>query len=137
MRMNWKPQVIVYADDFLILHRDKAVIQQCQQLVTEWLQGLGHEAIHTLDLPMGNRTRDTEINDISVQKQAIVVTKDADFVNSFTVHRLPYKLLLVSTGNIKNAHLETLFMQNIDDIIAAVGSHDFIELTRTMLIIHI
>jgi len=105
--------------------------------LAQWLQGLGHEAIHTLDLPMGNRTRDTEINDISVQKQAIVVTKDADFVNSFTVHRLPYKLLLVSTGNIKNAHLETLFMQNIDDIIAAVGSHDFIELTRTMLIIHI
>ncbi len=83
------------------------------------------------------RTRDTEINDISVQEQAIVVTKDADFVNSFTVHRLPYKLLLVSTGNIKNAHLETLFMKNIDDIIAAFGSHDFIELTRAMLIIHI
>jgi RNA-directed DNA polymerase len=53
--MNWKPQVIVYADDFLILHRDKAAIEQCQQLVTEWLQGLGLELhpkktriVHTL-----------------------------------------------------------------------------------------
>ena len=52
---SWKPQIIVYADDFLILHRDKAVIEQCQQLVTEWLQGLGLELhpqktriVHTL-----------------------------------------------------------------------------------------
>ncbi len=119
-------------------HRMKFLVEaHVPRRLAQWLQGLGHEAIHTLDLPMGNRTRDTEINDISVQEQAIVVTKDADFVNSFTVHRLPYKLLLVSTGNIKNAHLETLFMKNIDDIIAAFGSHDFIELTRAMLIIHI
>jgi RNA-directed DNA polymerase len=40
---SWKPPIIVDADDFLILHRDKAVIEQCQQLVTEWLQGLGLE----------------------------------------------------------------------------------------------
>jgi predicted nuclease of predicted toxin-antitoxin system len=105
--------------------------------LAQWLQGLEHEARHRLDLPMGNRTRDTEINDISLREQAIVVTKDADFVNSFTVHRLPYKLLLVSTGNIKNADLDALFRQNIDDIVAAFGSHDFIELTRTMLIIHV
>jgi RNA-directed DNA polymerase len=52
---SWKPQIIVYADDFLLLHRDKAVIEQCQQLVTEWLQGLGLELhpqktriVHTL-----------------------------------------------------------------------------------------
>jgi predicted nuclease of predicted toxin-antitoxin system len=91
--------------------------------LAQWLQELGHEAIHTIDLPMGNRTRDTEINDISVREQAIVVTKDADFVNSFTLHRLPYKLLLVSTGNIKNAQLETLFRQNLDEIITAFGSY--------------
>src|SRR5712691_10541093 len=41
--VRWKPQLIKYADDFIILHRDKAVIQHCQQLVTEWLQDLGLE----------------------------------------------------------------------------------------------
>jgi RNA-directed DNA polymerase len=41
--MNWKPQLSKYADDFIILHRDQAVIHQCQQLVTEWLQKLGLE----------------------------------------------------------------------------------------------
>jgi RNA-directed DNA polymerase len=41
--VRWKPQCIRYADDFIILHRDHAVIQYCQQLVTEWLQQLGLE----------------------------------------------------------------------------------------------
>jgi RNA-directed DNA polymerase len=41
--VNWKPQLIKYADDFLILHRDKAVIHRCQQLVAEWLRKLGLE----------------------------------------------------------------------------------------------
>src|SRR4051812_9418250 len=39
----WKPQLIKYADDFIILHRDKAVIQHCRQLVMGWLQDLGLE----------------------------------------------------------------------------------------------
>jgi len=97
----------------------------------------GHEAIHTLDLPRGNRTPDGEIGDISLREQGIVVTKDADFVDTFIVHRVPYKLLLVSTGNISNMDLETLFEQNITDITAAFGAHDFVEMTRTMLIIHV
>ena len=110
---------------------------QLPRRLAQWLQGLGHEAMHTLDLSMGNRTPDTEINDISVREHAIVVTKDADFVISFTLHRLPYKLLLVSTGNITNAHLETLFRQNISDIIAAFEAHDFIEFIHTRLITHV
>ena len=44
------------------------------------------------------------------------MTKDADFVNTFTVQRVPYKLLLVSTGNITNAALETLVTQHMADI---------------------
>src|SRR2546425_245220 len=71
-----------------------------------------------------------------IRDHSIVVTKDADFVNTFTVQRVPYKLLLVSTGNIKNVALEALFAQHIADITAAFESHDFVELTRTVLIIH-
>ena len=100
------------------------------------LRAFGHEAVHTLDLPRGNRTPAPELGDLSVLDHAIVVTKDADFVNTFTVQRVPYKLLLVSTGNIKNVALDALFAQHIADIAAAFESHDFVELTRTMLIIH-
>lgn len=63
----------------------------------------GHEAIHTLDLPLGNRTPDSVINELSLYEGYIVVTKDADFVNSFLLYRRPSKLLLVSTGNIRNS----------------------------------
>jgi RNA-directed DNA polymerase len=38
---NWKPQVIRYADDRVIVHRDKAVIETCQHLTEEWLQRIG------------------------------------------------------------------------------------------------
>ncbi len=41
--VRWKPQLIRYADNVLILHRDKAVVQHCQRLMAEWLQGLGLE----------------------------------------------------------------------------------------------
>lgn len=101
------------------------------------LRAWGHEAIHTLDLARGNRTLDEEIEDISVREHAIVATKDTDFVNTFTVQRVPYKLLLVSTGNIKNVDLDTLFEQHITDIAQAFVSYDFVEITRTMLIIHV
>ncbi len=42
-RANWKPNVIRYADDFLILHRDRAVIEQCKELTNAWLGGMGLE----------------------------------------------------------------------------------------------
>ena len=93
--------------------------------------------MHTLDLPKGNRTPDTELGELSISDQAVVVIKDADFVNTFTVQRVPYKLLLVSTGDSKNVVLETLFTQHIAEIIVAFESHDFVELTRMMLIIHV
>jgi len=70
------------------------------------LREAGFEAIHTLDLPLGNRTPDTDINDLSIREHYVVVTKDADFVNSFHLQHKPHKLLLVSTGNIGNAELE-------------------------------
>ena len=105
--------------------------------LTYLLHAWGHEALHTLDLPRGNRTLDVELCDIAIREQAIVVTKDTDFVNTFMVLHAPSKLLLVSTGNINNAALVTLFEQNIADITAAFESHDFVEITRTMLITHV
>ena len=54
------------------------------------LQKLGHDARHTLDLPLANQTPDPIIEEISLHEKRIVVTKDSDFVNSFTLHRRPY-----------------------------------------------
>jgi predicted nuclease of predicted toxin-antitoxin system len=100
------------------------------------LREAGHDAIHTLELPSGNRTTDTEINRLSSAENRVVITKDADFVNSFILSRKPYKLLLVSTGNISNAELDALFVTHASSIAAAFTTHSFIELSRDSLIFH-
>src|SRR6266545_1356060 len=39
----YAPQVIRYADDLVVLHKDLAVIEQCQEVLAEWLQNMGLE----------------------------------------------------------------------------------------------
>ena len=67
----------------------------------------------------------------------MVVTKDSDFVESFLLRREPWKLLLVSTGNISNDELVNLFRMNIDQLADAFKSFDFIELNQTSLVFHL
>ncbi len=71
------------------------------------IQAAGYDTVHTRNLPRANATKDSEINALSIAEQRIVVTKDADFVQSFTLQGRPYKLLLVSTGNIRNTELSS------------------------------
>ena len=95
-----------------------------------WLAAAGCDAVHTLDLPDGNRTTDEQINDQAEREQRVVVTKDADFVDSHLLRGRPPKLLLVSTGNITNAELESLVTPLFPDIIREFGSNAFLELSR-------
>lgn len=37
------PNLIRYADDFVILHEDLTVVQNCQQIIAKWLEGMGLE----------------------------------------------------------------------------------------------
>jgi predicted nuclease of predicted toxin-antitoxin system len=100
------------------------------------LRDAGHDAIHTRDLPLQNRTPDAAINHASIADERTVVTKDADFVTSHLITGEPYKLLLISTGNIKNSDLLRLFQQNLYQIVEAFDTHTYIELDRTHLTIH-
>lgn len=109
---------------------------QLPRQLARWLQAEGHEALHTRDLPRGNRTGDTAINEISVREQRAVITKDEDFVVMFLLRHQPYKLLLVSTGNISNKELEQLFRNNLEAILKAFETHDFVELDRSTLTCH-
>jgi RNA-directed DNA polymerase len=42
-QQHWKPMVIRYADDFVVLHPDEAVIERVKELATTWLAGMGLE----------------------------------------------------------------------------------------------
>jgi len=56
----YAPQVIRYADDLVVLHKDRAIIEQCQEVLAEWLQNIGLELkpsktriTHTRNAPVG------------------------------------------------------------------------------------
>ena len=49
----------------------------------------------------------------------------------------PWKLLLVSTGNIGNNQLLRLFELNIHQVVESFKTFDFIELNRTSMICHL
>ena len=97
---------------------------------------LGHDAVHTLDLPAGNRTPDTDIVAMAIRESRVVVTKDNDFVASFLLRGVPPKLLLISTGNISNDALSKLLAANLVALGAALTKYDFVELSASTLTIH-
>lgn len=106
------------------------------QRLSRFLEAKGHDAIHTKDLPEQNFTSDETINSISVREKRVVVTKDADFVNSFFLKQEPFKLLLITTGNIRNAELETLFQTNFEQLVQLLEGNSFVEMNRDSIIIH-
>ena len=95
------------------------------------LASLGHEATHTLDLPDRNLTADATLCRIAANENRVLITKDADFVDSFLVRGLPPALLFVTTGNISNDELLALFRGNLPAITAALAVHAFVEIDRT------
>ena len=107
-----------------------------RRLATE-LKQAGFETTHTLELPNGNRTADQTLIKLSIADQSVLVTKDSDFVQSFLLKHEPWKLLLVSTGNISNDDLTKLFHLNIGQIAESFKTFDFVELNRTNLICHL
>ncbi|MCM0591986.1 MAG: DUF5615 family PIN-like protein [Gloeotrichia echinulata CP02] len=104
--------------------------------LARFLKASGYDTIHTIDLPQQNGTLDTEINAISIQQNRIVITKDSDFVNSFLIIQQPYKLLLITTGNIKNVELESLFSANLQSLFELFDQHSYIEMSRDTIIVH-
>jgi len=100
------------------------------------LRTLGHDAVHSLDLPNANRTSDSEIARLAVTDDRIVISKDRDFVDSFVLRRCPKKLLWVTTGNIHNDALLKLVAANLPAITAAFTDASFVELGPSSLVIH-
>jgi predicted nuclease of predicted toxin-antitoxin system len=108
---------------------------QLPRRMVGWFTGTGCDALHTLDLPDGNRSTDKQVIERAELDGRVVVSKDADFVNSHLVSGLPSKLLLVSTGNISNNDLGQLLVPLIPDLITAFQTNVFVELTRGGIII--
>lgn len=109
---------------------------QLPYLLAEVLCKLGYDAIHTLDLPQQNASSDTEIIEFALVNKRVVISKDADFLQRYLVKKQPEKLLLVTTGNIKNKELLSLFRQNIDALVPLLEKYAVVELTKEAVVVH-
>lgn len=103
---------------------------QLPRRMVAWFAAVGCNAVHTLDLVEANRTTDSQVTEVADREGRVVVTKDADFVDSHLLQGRPAKLLLISTGNISNRELEALLTPLIPDIVREFQSHSFLELSQ-------
>ena len=93
-------------------------------------QAAGHDAIHTLDLPDQNASRDGVLNEVSMKELRVVVTKDTDFYYSHLLHGRPWKLILVRTGNLGFKATCLMFENHLAAIEAALEIHTLVELDQ-------
>ena len=105
------------------------------RLAHAW-RAAGHDVVHTSELPAGNATPDLELNRLSIDQQRVLVTKDADFVETYLRFGKPHKLLLVSTGNVSNAELLAIFDTYLEQIAEIFDSCSYVEVNRSFLLIH-
>jgi len=94
------------------------------------------DATHVDDLPDGDETSDPEIIKYADKNDLVVLTKDSDFYHSHMAHNKPQRLLLMSTGNIKNRQLFDLFRNNFMRISNSLENSNFVELTNDGIIVH-
>ena len=100
------------------------------------LKKKGFDALHTDDLPCKEKTTDNQIRELSVNEDRIVISKDADFIDSYYLKRIPPRLLIISTGNIRNKDLFSLFSDNIDQIIELFNDCNLVEMDNYEIIGH-
>ncbi len=104
-------------------------------LFLSWKGKQRYDSIHTLDLSSQNRTKDSEINQISLDEKRVLISKDLDFIESLLISNKPYKLIYISTGNITNRQLLKIFGQNIEKIVEFISKNRLIEITQDSIVI--
>ncbi len=103
---------------------------QLPHQLTTALKQRGHHAVHASELPQGHRTADEAIIAFADKEGAVVVTKDADFLASYTVKGRPARLLYLTTGNIRNTELIFLFMNFLDLLCQELKDGGLVEMDR-------
>ena len=93
-------------------------------------QAAGHDAIHTLDLPDQNASREGFLNEVSMAEMRVVVTEDTDFYYSHLLQGSPWKLVLVRTGNMGLKATRLMFETHLAAIDTALQSCSLVELDQ-------
>lgn len=93
------------------------------------LRAAGLDSVHIDSLPNGDETSDKEIASYADEQGLIVITKDTDFYHTHMLIGQPKKLLLVTTGNIKNRRLFDMIRLNSLKISNFFESCNYVELS--------
>ena len=107
--------------------------EQLPYLLSEWLQSKGYDAVHVSALLTNARIPDGYICERSMAEERIVTTKDADFLNTYLVKQQPYKLVYVTTGNMRNRPLLDLFRASLSQLIQELETANVIELNQVWM----
>ena len=99
-----------------------------------FLRDKGFDMLHTNDLPDKERTKDSQIRRIATAENRIVISKDYDFVDSHVLRKIPKKLLIITTGNIKNKQLFDIWRRNWELIIHLLETCNLVELSNEGII---
>ena len=99
-----------------------------------FLRDKGFEAIHTLDMPNGNRTKDKEIIELSLKEYFVVITKDMDFYDVYLLKGEPYKLIYLRVGNLSTSDILNLFEKNLGRITDQISTNNVIEISKHNII---
>lgn len=94
----------------------------------------GFDVVHTLELPNRSATKDSEIRLLSMHEERIVISKDADFYNTYTARQEPYKLVYLTIGNLNNQALLALFAKNLAHLEAVLERSSVVEMNQHFMI---
>lgn len=109
---------------------------QLPSKLCEILETAGLTSVHVDSLPNEDETSDRDISIYADQEDLIVITKDSDFYHSHMILGQPKKLLLITTGNIKNRRLFDLIRDNAIMIKSLFATCSYVEMTNDSIIGH-
>jgi len=105
--------------------------------IAKLLKDKEYDTIHTLELSAKNQTLDSSVHKYSMEHNRTLITKDPRFLDEFIVLGKPYKLLLITTGSIRNAELVTLFSTHLEKLVEALKRHEVVELSHDSMIVRV
>jgi predicted nuclease of predicted toxin-antitoxin system len=82
--------------------------------IAKRLHSLGFETIHVNEILDKWFTKDSDISAYADLHDLILISKDADFKNSFVIKKSPNKFIKINLGNISNQELAEILSNNIE-----------------------
>lgn len=89
----------------------------------------GHDCVH-METLLPRYSPDTKIAHIANDIDAVIVTRDADFVEFSRAGVVKVPVLLVRVGNLRRAALAATFRTRLSKIIAAIAAGENIVVLR-------